>query len=109
MVNTCVCKSETEIREILSRSLDELVREKQEVKISSITVPAPIVAVLEGYGLLEQGCDVPDTLCVFLPDRGTAMVFYLNEILYFEVLPTRRMTPELAYKQMKEMERIVGL
>lgn len=108
MIVPCTCENEAAIRHLLIEHGDELVAEKQEVMIAWLeTQVVPARAVITGYELPSDG-EYADTLGV---DLGNGFVYLISpaQITHFEVLNTRRMTPELGYQQMKEMERAGGV
>ncbi len=111
MVKTQVCRSESEIRALLDRDIGELIREKREVRVRRREFGDDFVGSVESYipkGSPEHDEEDCDALYIeTLDDMG--YVFQVPEIAELEILPTSRMTPEKANRQMDEMERAAGL
>lgn len=108
MVMPCICTNTDEIRRLLALHGDELSKEKQEVKIAwKGAIPLPTICLLRGYEPPGDG-EYSDTLWVYAGGE-TVYIISPSQITHFEVLATKRMTPDIAYKQMKEMERAGGL
>lgn len=110
MVTPQTCQTETEIRRVLEDHLQELVREKQEVRVDRGD-GFLVQGVVESYiakGDPEHDEEDHDALYV---ETGclNGYVFRIFEIKTLEILPTQRATPPLALKQMLEMEHAAGL
>lgn len=107
MVTPCKCENETEIRRMLLVHGNELVYQKQEVRIAWKNIQeVPARAVLAGYEAPGTG-KYADTLWV---DLGKGIVYLISpaQITYFEVLASRLLPPDRAYQEMLEMEAILG-
>ncbi len=87
--------------------LSALVSDLQEVRITITGSPHPLCGVLVSYQ--AQNAASGDSLVLTASGERDPVTIELDDITHFEILPTRLMTPAHAYKQMKEMERIVGL
>lgn len=107
MIKPQLYHTEAEIRAVLAGHLDELVSEGQEVKIGW-NGGSPAVYTIRGYEPPEPKGKYADAL--FVHAGGDVVIITTpREITFFEVLPTRRMTPEAAYRAMREMENAAGL
>lgn len=111
MVKPQVYRSEVEIRAMLDGHIGELVREKQEVRVRRKEVGDDFTGSVESYiprnapAHDEEDCDA------LYIETGDDMgyVFQVSEILELEILPTCRMTPEKANRQMDEMLHAAGI
>ena len=111
MVKPQLCKSEAEIRALLDGHTDELVREKQEVRVRRKEVGDDFTGSVESYipiGSPEHDEEDCDALYIETGD-DMGYVFQVPEIAELEILPTFRMTPEKANRQMDEMLRAAGI
>lgn len=107
MVTPGKCANEAEIRNVLLCHAEELVEQKQEVRIAwQGTQEVPVRATITGY-VPPGNMTYADTLGV---DLGKGIVYLISpaQIIYFEVLATRLLSPDRAHKQMLEMETILG-
>jgi hypothetical protein len=108
MVMPCMCKNADEIRRLLTEHGDELVKEKQEIKIAwRGTMPIPSIGLLHCYGSLCDSKD-SDTLSVYLGGE-VAYIISPSMVTHFEVLPTKKMTGDLFLADMRQMEHTSGL
>jgi hypothetical protein len=107
MVKPQICQNEAEIRTVIANHLTELVAEKQEVRIRWGENRFPIECVIRGYEPPEPKGEYADALFVHF-GGDEVYITTPTEISYFEVLSTKRMTPQLGYAQMREMERSFG-
>lgn len=110
MVQTQLCQTEAEIRALIAVHLAELVREKQEVRVVRKCGWPVVVGSIESY--IPQGAapyDEEDQDALFIEtENGQGYVFRVTEIATLEILPSRRLPPDLAYQRMNEMIRILG-
>ena len=108
MVMPCICTNANEIRRLLTLHGDELVKEKQEIKIAwrgAVTVPS--VCLLRGYESPGKG-QYSDTLVVCL-GGGVRYIISPTQITHFEVLSTHKITGDRFMADMRQMEHAGGL
>ncbi len=108
MITPRSCIDATDIRVTIRTHQAELAREMQEVRITATHLPHSLCGVLRRHQE-ETDCDPRDSVVLVTNGEVMQVTIELNDITRFEVLATRLMTPAHAYRQMKEMERIVGL
>ncbi|OGZ05413.1 MAG: hypothetical protein A3C93_01385 [Candidatus Lloydbacteria bacterium RIFCSPHIGHO2_02_FULL_54_17] len=111
MVKPQVCRGEALIRALLECEVAELVWEKQEVRVRRKEFGDDFTGSVESYipkGSPEHDEEDCDALYIETED-DMGYVFQVPEIAELEILPTCRMTPEKANRQMDEMERAAGL
>jgi hypothetical protein len=106
MVPTGIYRNADEIRQLLISHCSELVQEKQEIKIAWGGMQFSSIGFLRGYEPQGAGahCDV---LSVYLGVESSCFGVSLGQITYFQVLATRLLTTDRAYKEMLEMEAIL--
>jgi hypothetical protein len=105
MVPTGIYRNADEIRQLLISHCSELVQEKQEIKIAWGGMQFSSIGFLRGYEPQGEGAH-GDVLSVYLDGEVVCSVS-LAQITYFQVLATRLLTPNQAYKEMLEMEAIL--
>jgi hypothetical protein len=104
MVSACICEGEVAIRNFLKTHIDELVREKQEVRIAwKKEMTLPLVCVIRWYEPPGDS-EYADALFVY-PGGENVHIISPSQVTHFEVLPTKKMDSRIAFAQMKEMER----
>jgi len=104
MVIACIYEGEAAIRALLKAHVDELVREKQEVRIAwKKEMTLPLVCVIRGYEPPGDG-EYADALFVY-PGGESVHIISSSQVTHFEVLPTKKMDSRVAFAQMNEMER----
>ena len=111
MITPRTCVDAADICVTIRTHLTELAREMQEVRIVSASHTHPLSGVLVNQRSDDAAalCTTRDSITLALSNQQMQVTIALDDIVHFEVLSTRLMTPALAYRQMKEMERIVGL
>lgn len=107
MIIPRTCVNKADIRTTIRTHINELVSEMQEVRITTTCRPYPFCGVVVSYQ--AQNVTSGDSLALVVSGKRDPVTIELEDIAQFDVLPTRVLTPAHAYKQMKEMERIVGL
>ena len=108
MVKAQICPDLASIRRVIAEHLDELMSKRQEVKLAWGSSPIPLPYVIRGYEPPEPKGEYADTLWV--SDGGdTVCITTPRQFTHFEILSTFRLTPAMAYHQMKEMEHAGGL
>ena len=104
MLRAQVCETNHAIRQLVKAGLEELVADMQEVRL---TVSSAVsTGILYGYEAAHGDCGQMDVL-VFCQENVGKKLIPLAEISRLEVLPTRRMCPAHAYRQMRQMEQIL--
>lgn len=111
MIQSQLHKGEAEIRTVIVDHLAELVSERQEMCVVRRTGGAGVVGPIESY--IPQGdalYDKEDQDALFIEtETNQGYVFRIPEIATLEILPTRRLMPDVAYARMNEMADIVGV
>lgn len=111
MITPRTCVDLADIRVTIRTHYAELVREMQELLIASAKHTHPLSCVLVKPQKVEASVlyTTRESVTLAFHNQQIQVTIALDDIVRFEVLATRLMTPDYAYRQMKEMERIVGL
>jgi hypothetical protein len=108
MVKPCIYRNADDIRRLLTEHGDELVKEKQEIRIAwKGAMSFPAVCLLRGWEPPGDG-EYSDTLGVY---AGGEVVYIISpsQITHFEVLPTKKITGDTFMSDMRQMEHAGGL
>jgi hypothetical protein len=111
MVQAQLYQTEHEIRAAIAAHLVELVRERQEVCVVRRCGGPGVSGTIESYiPQWDEQYDEEDQDALFVEtETNRGYIFRISEIATLEILPTRRLTPDVAYQRMNEMVRIVDI